>query len=129
VVGLLCQRRDNVLQFLVRALLEPGEPEVRIGPTLQCIPENHQTLPLFFDDIVHAPDRLVRFRTIQSEEGGRFHHDERVLMVVEQPEGCSVQHPPEFIWMTLRDIKEMIARYANVNIEMRSLIACLPVTA
>jgi oxidase EvaA len=127
VVGLLCQRRQGVLQFLVRGVLEPGEPAVRVGPTVQCIPENHRVLPPFFSEIVHAPDRLIRFRTIQSEEGGRFHHDERMLIVVEMPEDAPLDHPLEFTWMTLRDIKETIARCANVNIELRSLIACLPV--
>ena len=126
VIGLLCQQRDGELKFLARAILEPGEPEVRIGPTLQCIPDNHAVPPPFFGEIVHAPDAQVRFRTIQSEEGGRFYHDERVLLVTEMPDGTALREPADYLWMTLRDIKEMIARYANVNIEMRSIVACLP---
>ena len=126
IIGLLCQQREGELKFLARAILEPGEPEVRIGPTLQCIPDNHAVLPPFFDEIVHASDAQVRFRTIQSEEGGRFYHDERVLLVTEMPAGTALREPADYLWMTLRDIKEMIARYANVNIEMRSIVACLP---
>jgi len=129
VVGFLCQQRGRTLRFLVRGVLEPGDPHVRVGPTLQCVPDNHRATPLFFDEIVHAPDSHVRLRAVQSEEGGRFYHDERLLVVVELPPDVPLDVPPNFMWMTVREIKEMIGRHGCVNIEARSLIACLPVGA
>lgn len=128
IIGFLCQQREGILRFLVRGLLEPGEPRVRMGPTLQCIPDNHRPMPPFLNEIVHAPEGWLRFRTVQSEEGGRFYHDERLLVVVELPPEVHVETPANYMWMTLREIKEMIARNANVNIEARSLIACLPLS-
>lgn len=126
LVGFLCQQREGMLRFLVRGLVEPGDPQVRLGPTVQCIPENHLVMPPFFDAVAHASESHVQVRFVQSEEGGRFYHDERLLVVVELPPDACVDVPPDFRWMTLRDIKEMIRRYGNVNIEARSLVACLP---
>jgi oxidase EvaA len=71
----------------------------------------------------------VRLRTIQSEEGGRFYHDERDLVVVELPPDAPVEERPEYMWLTLRELKELIAQDGVVNIEARSLIACLPFIA
>lgn len=126
IIGFLCQQRSGILQCLVRGVLEPGAPRVRIAPTLQCIPENHDTTPPFFEDIARPPEHAIRFRAVQSEEGGRFYHDERLLTVVELPADTSVEAPPEYRWLTLGDIKAMI-HLGQVNIEARSLIACLPI--
>jgi oxidase EvaA len=126
IIGLLCQQRGGVLQFLVRGVLEPGDPTVRVGPTLQCIPHNRSTWPPFLTDVVEAPGDQVRLRTVQSEEGGRFFRDERDCVVVELPPETSCDVPPEYMWMTLGEIKELIACDGTVNIELRSLVACLP---
>ena len=128
VIGFLCQRQRGTLRFLARGVIEPGDPCVRIGPTVQCMSNGHRPPPLFFDEIVHAAKDQTRLRTIQSEEGGRFYHDERLLAVVEVPPDTRVDHPPEFLWMTLDEIKAMIG-CGQVNIEARSLIACLPISA
>ena len=127
IIGFLCQQREGMLRFLVRGVLEPGDPGVRMGPTVQCMRESHTVMPAFVDAIAHAPDSRVRARFVQSEEGGRFYHDERLLLVVELPAEAPVDAPPEFLWMTLRELKEMIRRDGHVNIEARSLVACLPI--
>jgi len=108
-------------------LHEAGEPTVQVGPTLQCIPHNRHTPPPFFAEIVHAPEGAVHLRTVQSEEGGRFYQDERDLLVVELPADAPCDDHPEYMWMTLGDIKVLIATAGVVNIELRSLVACLPV--
>jgi len=128
VVGMLCQQRGGLLRFLVRAALEPGEPHLRIGPTVQCVPGDHDAAPPFLDAIVQAPGARVRFASIQSEEGGRFYHDERVLRVVEAAAGEPIDVPPEYMWLTLGDITSLAAADAVVNIEARSLIACISLT-
>jgi oxidase EvaA len=96
---------------------------------VQCIPANHATPPAYLAEIAHAPASQVRLRTIQSEEGGRFYHDERDLVVVELPPDAPVEERPEYMWLTLRELKELIAQDGVVNIEARSLIACLPFIA
>ena len=117
------------MRFLVRAVLEPGVSSMRLGPTLHCIPGNHDVMPPFFAEIAYAAGTRVRFRSVQSEEGGRFYHDQRLLTVVELPPNERIEYPPDYLWMTLRDIKEMILRYGSVSVEARSLIACLPLSA
>jgi oxidase EvaA len=83
-------------------------------------------VPPFFAEIAHATGVRVRFSGIHSEEGGRFYHDQRLLTVVELPPDERIECPPDYLWLTLRDIKEMILRYGTVSVEARSLIACLP---
>ena len=128
IVGFLCQHSGGVLRFLVRAVLEPGVSSMRLGPTLHCIPGNHDVMPPFFREITHATGARVRFSSVQSEEGGRFYHDQRLLTVVELPPDERVECPPDYCWMTLRDIKEVIVRYGAASVEARALIACLPLS-
>ena len=128
IVGFLCQHGEGVLRFLVRAVLEPGVSSMRLGPTLHCIPGNHDVVPPFFAEISHATGPRVRFSSIQSEEGGRFYHDQRLLTVVEFPPDERIECPTDYCWMTLREIKEMILQYGAVSVEARSLIACLPLS-
>jgi oxidase EvaA len=129
ITGLLCQQQDGLLRFLARGVLEPGQPMVRVGPTVQCIPANHRAPPPYLAEIARAPESQVRLRTVQSEEGGRFYRDERDLVVVELAPDAPVEARPEYMWLTLRELKELIATDGVVNIEARSLIACLPFIA
>ena len=125
VVGMLCQQQEGVLRVLVRAVLEAGEPQVRIGPTVQCVPSNHDAPPPFLATFLQAPPPAIRFRSLQSEEGGRFFHDERLLMVVEAGPGEPIEAPAGFRWLTLGELAHLSAAGAHVNIEARSLLACL----
>jgi oxidase EvaA len=126
VVGFLCQQQGPALRFLARGVREPGDPRAHIGPTVQCVPESHVAPPVFLEDLVQAPESWVRLRTVQSEEGGRFFHDERLLSVVEVPPDVAIDVPPDFRWLTGGELKDMIAGGGRVNIEARSLVACLP---
>jgi oxidase EvaA len=72
------------------------------------------------------PDQ-VRSSSVQSEEGGRFYHDENRYLTIELDPDDAVDVPPNYIWMTLRQIKEFIRFNNYFNIESRGLIACLGV--
>lgn len=127
VLAFVCQRRDGVLQFLVQARTEPGLIDaVELGATLQLSPGNYDpgTLPPLAEYLDAPPDR-IRLRTVQSEDGGRFYHDEKLHLVIEVPEGERVDAPPSYRWMTLALLKRVMARGYHVTVEARSLIACL----
>lgn len=126
IVGFLCQQQHGALRFLMRGALEPGAPRVMLGPTVRCIRDSHPAAPPFFDEIAAAPARQVRFRAVQSEEGGRFYHEQHEFIVVEWPPNEPVASPPNYAWMTLREIRTLSARYGCVSAEARSLLACLP---
>ncbi len=127
-VVFLSQRIEGTLQFLVQARAEPGFIDrVELGATLQLSPDNYcraKDLPPF-SDYLACPESWVKHRSIQSEDGGRFYHDEKTYMVIELPIDERVEIPSNYRWMPLSMIKKLIQRGNNVTVEARSLIACL----
>ena len=132
VLAFVCQRHHGILHFLVQARVEPGNFDgVEMAPTLQCTPSNHEgreaaDFPPFYDLVMNAPQEQIRYDALQSEEGGRFYHDQNRYLVVEVDEGDRVELPPNYLWMTIRQLKEFIRFNNLLNIEARGLISCLP---
>ena len=127
VLAFVCQRRDGVLQFLVQARAEPGFIDTaELGATLQLSPGNYDPgkLPPLAE-YLDAPADRIRLRALQSEDGGRFYHDEKLHSIIELPEGEPVDAPPNYRWMTLAVLKRVMACGYHVSVEARSLIACL----
>ena len=130
VICFICQKKRNVLHFLVQARVEPGNFDIlEMAPTVQFTHSNYQdstmTLPKFADLVINAKPNQVKFDTLQSEEGGRFYHDQNRYMVIEIDEGKHLDLPDNFIWMSLRQMKEFIRFNNYLNIEARGLLACL----
>jgi oxidase EvaA len=67
----------------------------------------------------------VRLRARQSEDGGRFFHDDTTHVVVELPEDQPLDVPPNYRWMSLGLLRRVMRRGYTVAIEARSLLACL----
>ncbi|ONI92328.1 NDP-hexose 2,3-dehydratase [Saccharothrix sp. ALI-22-I] len=128
VIAFLVTRIDGVLHALVHARVEPGYVDsVELAPTVQCAPATYDHLPgvrrpRFLGEVLAARRDQVWFDTTMSEEGGRFYHARNRYLVVEvdlRPE------PPGFCWMTVRQLVELIRHSHYVNIQARSLVACL----
>ncbi|WP_067825866.1 NDP-hexose 2,3-dehydratase family protein [Actinomadura kijaniata] len=130
VVAFLTRRVDGVLQVLMRASVEPGFLDVvELGPTLQCDPANYadappERRPRFLDRVLGATGD-VRYDVVLSEEGGRFHHAECRYMVVECDDAEAVEPHPDFRWMTVRQILSLQRHTNYLNVQTRSLLACL----
>jgi len=127
LVGFLTAEFDGVLHWLVQAKAEPGNFDIlEMAPTVQCITGSLRNMeyPVPYVDNFLAPGASVRYNTIQSEEGGRFYHEQNRYMVVEAPAIAEVPHP-FYCWMTLRQIKEFIKFNNYFNIEARSLVSCI----
>ncbi len=127
--GMVTQRVGGVLHFLIRACFYPGNLKMfELGSTVSRsdyvsqfkTPAAPQFLDLFHDP---SPD-IVRFSSVQSEEGGRFFHYQNQYMILELPEGTVRDVPEEFMWMTLGQIQELMP-HGYFNIEARNLLACL----
>ena len=127
-VLVVCQRRAGVMELLVQARVEPGFIDgVEICATLQCSPGNFARtadLPPFAD-YLDCPPSWLRLRARQSEDGGRFYHDDTTHVVVELPEDERPDLPPNYRWMRLGLIRRVMRRGYTVAIEARSLLACL----
>jgi oxidase EvaA len=131
IIAFLCQLRDGRLHFLIQGRVEPGNLDlIEMAPTLQCTPENYnpdrpELLPPFYGLIVNAQPEQIRYSATHSEEGGRFYHDENRYLVVELDSSTNLNLPPNYIWMTIRQIKEFIRFNNYFNIEARGLVSCL----
>jgi len=131
VLAFICQKKNALLHFLVQGRVEPGNFDcVEIAPTLQCTrtnydPQRPDTLPPFYDLVMSARPEQIRYSTLQSEEGGRFYHDENRYMVVELEMDYKLELPDNYVWMTLAQMKEFIRFNNYFNIEARGLISCL----
>jgi dTDP-4-dehydro-6-deoxy-alpha-D-glucopyranose 2,3-dehydratase len=130
LVALLVATVNEVLHVLVHARVEPGYVDVvELAPTVQCTPENYAWLPdtarpRFLDDVQRLRPDQVLFDTTLSEEGGRFYHARNRYLIAEVDIGPEFE-APDFRWMTLRQFVELLRHSYYLNVQARSLVACL----
>ncbi|MFH8476236.1 NDP-hexose 2,3-dehydratase family protein [Streptomyces sp. NPDC018000] len=133
VVGFLVRTIGGVLHVLVQAKAKPGYVDgIELAPTVQCTPENYDVLPAsarppFLDEVLHADARRIRFDTVLSEEGGRFYHTRSRYIVVEADLDAldrPVGHP-DFRWVSVHQLADLLQHSYYLNVEARSLFACL----
>ena len=130
LIGCLCQKQEGTLRFLIQAKFEPGLMDVlELAPTVAAHGLERRKAQLkqipFFQQVHEAPASQVRYESIQSEEGGRFYHLRNKMKVVEIPENQKLDIPDHFRWMTLGELSFLIRFNNFLNIELRSLLACL----
>lgn len=119
---------DGTLHLLVQARPETGLLDlVEIGPTIQLSPGDELSAiehPLLREV---ASGRLgkTRFSTELSEEGGRFLRALADYRIVEVDAEFFVETPPNYCWMTASQLTKLLRHGHYVNIEARSLLACL----
>ncbi|MFE6871520.1 NDP-hexose 2,3-dehydratase family protein [Kitasatospora sp. NPDC057692] len=128
----LTRRVDGVLQALVHARVEPGYTDVlELAPTVQCTPENYALLPAaarpaLLDDVLGAPAERVLFDSVLSEEGGRFYHARNRYVVIDAGPGLRDVVPgPDYRWIPVPELLGLIRHSHYLNIEARTLLACL----
>lgn len=130
VVAFLVKRIDGVLHALVHAIVEPGYVDVaELSATVQCTPSNFDHLPAaarpaFLDEVLAAPADRIRYDVMLSEEGGRFHSAQNRYLIVETDDDAEAGRS-DFRWVTVHQLSELLRHSHYVNIQARSLIACL----
>ena len=121
---------NGVLHFAVQAKIESGNFDVvEFAPTVQAITgdyrkSNSEDLP-FLNYVINATQQQIVFDAMQSEEGGRFYHDQNRYLLVMANSDFSVLLPNNFIWMTLNQINTLIKFNNYFNIQARSLLAAM----
>jgi dTDP-4-dehydro-6-deoxy-alpha-D-glucopyranose 2,3-dehydratase len=128
VVALVCRRRAGVLQFLVQAQVQPGLTDrLELAPTVQFAPGYHRGPQDFppLTEYLDPPKSWIRLDAIQSEDGGRFSKADTRHLVVEVPEDHEIEAPDNYRWMTLGLLNRLTHFGYHVNVEARSLAACL----
>lgn len=130
ILGILVREVDGVLQCLMQAKDEPGNPSgIQLSPTVQATRSNytrvHQGRPIpyleYFRD-VSAHRVLVDIR--QSEQGAWFYRKRNRNMVVEVEADVPVLDG--FRWLTLGEIAALMSVPDLVNMDARTVLACLP---
>lgn len=129
ICAFVVKKIDGIDHFLVQAKLECGNRDVfELAPTVQCLTGNifnGVPKPPFTDYVLNAGSGQIIYDALQSEEGGRFYHEQNRNMIVLADDGFPLDLPPTYHWMTLGQINEFM-RYSNyMNIQARSLIAAI----
>ncbi|MFD0692239.1 NDP-hexose 2,3-dehydratase family protein [Actinomadura fibrosa] len=132
LAGLVVRSVNGVPHALVRAEALPGYRDtIELGPTVRFpmhaydrTPPEHR--PPFLDHLLTAGDG-VRYDTVQSEEGGRFLHAETRYLVVEAGDDFPRRVPPDFSWISLKQLNALQRHGHYLGIEVRSLLLCLAV--
>jgi oxidase EvaA len=133
ILGLLRQKFDGVPLYLVEAKAEPGNYRlIQMSPTVQAtfanLRQSHGGRKPHFAEYFEAPaphGATVHFDQWLSEDGGRLTNKRNRGMLVELPPGTLRDLPPNFLWMSLWQIKECLHEDAWVNPHIRGIIAHL----
>ncbi|MFI1936210.1 NDP-hexose 2,3-dehydratase family protein [Streptomyces purpureus] len=130
ILGILAKEFDGVLHFLMQAKMEPGNPNLlQLSPTVQATRSNytkaHRGANVTLIDHFHRPDRhRVIVDVLQSEQGSWFFHKSNRNMIVETV--GDVPELDDFRWLTLGQIAELLHEDDLVNMNARSVLACVP---
>ncbi len=130
LVAFLVKEIGGVLHFLAQARIEPGNLDlVSVGATVQVALGaeklgDRASWPPFADRVLDADPADVVYSCIQSEEGGRFFCVENEYRVVRLAPDEELPTPDNYLWMSLRQLMDLL-RHGLVNVEARSLLACL----
>lgn len=130
LAAVVARRANGVPHLLLRATAEPGLREtVELGPTLQLAREDETgagSRRSLLDRMSRAPGSRVLFDAVQSEEGGRFFHARTRNLVVERGERPLPEEDlPDHLWVSLPQVNELLRHSHYLNIQARSLVACV----
>ncbi|MGN1277571.1 MAG: NDP-hexose 2,3-dehydratase family protein, partial [Floccifex sp.] len=129
-LGIICKKIDGVLNFLMQAKIEPGNVNcVQISPTIQATKSNFTRahggkLPTYFELFENSKQYHVIYDQIQSEQATRFYkkRNRNMIMLVDE----DIEVFPNFKWMTLGQIKQLMSVNNLVNMDTRTVLSGIP---
>jgi len=130
ILGILQRSFNGVTHFLMQAKVEPGNVNgAQLAPTVQATRSNFTRVHggaappylAYFQDRTRG--RLV-VDQLQAEQGSRYLRKQNRNMIVEIEEDCPPE--PNYAWLTLSQIKQLLREPNLVNMDTRSVLACLP---
>lgn len=132
IAAFVTRRIDGLLHFLVQARMEIGVWNlIELGPTVQHLPGAPDDVggasPFMLDEVLGKGTATIRHRSTQSEEGGRFYQYVTENIIVELDPDGALAVPPNYTWVTLGQLNTLIQYGNHLNIEARSVLACLGV--
>ncbi|WP_324615786.1 NDP-hexose 2,3-dehydratase family protein [Streptomyces sp. NRRL S-118] len=132
LLGIVAREIDGVLHFLMQAKMEPGNVNVlQVSPTVQATRSNftgvHRGRDIRYLDLFMGPGRArVLVDSIQSEQADWFLAKRNRNMIVELAADDDLDIGEDFRWLTLGQIRRLLLLDNVVNMDARSILACLP---
>lgn len=114
----------------MQAKMEPGNINIcQLSPTVQATRSNYTQVhkgkqPLFLDYFRDRTKAKVLVERKQSEQGARFLKKWNWNVVIEVEE--EIDLPPDYCWLTLNQIKQLLRIDNFVNMDARSILSCIP---
>lgn len=130
ILGILAKEFDGVLHFLMQAKAEPGNPNVlQLSPTVQATRSNYTrvhrgTSVRYLEHFTRTGDGRVLADVLQSEHGSWFFRKSNRNVIMQT--GEDVPPDDDYCWLTLGQIGELLRRDNLVNMDSRTVLACLP---
>ena len=129
IVALFTKKINNEYHYLVNAKVECGHADiVELGPTISSSSESlndKKNISKLLDIISKQKYKKKIFDTLQSEEGGRFFHEENRNILVEVEDIAQLDDENNYRWISLNQILYLL-NYSNIiNIQLRSLISII----
>ena len=131
ILGLLKKNINNVPHYLINAKFEPGNYKfIQLSPTVQAtfsnIKRSHGGRAVKFLEFFKNAKRnncKIIFKQWVSEEGGRLKNKRNLAILVEYLGKNNIKISPDYKWVTLNQIKELILENAIINPHLRTLVS------
>lgn len=130
-LGFIVKKIGGILHFLMQAKIEPGNINmVQLSPTLQATRSNYTRVhkggaSLYLEYFTGERKVKVLIDQLQSEQGARFLQKRNRNIIVEIDESENITVHENFIWLSLGQIKELLAYPNVVNMDTRTVISCI----
>lgn len=130
ILGIITKVFNGVRHFLMQAKMEPGNINIlQLSPTLQATRSNYKLVhkgrvPTYLEYFIDRTKAKIIVDQVQTEQGGRFLKKRNRNMIVEVDEELELHE--DFYWLTLGQLKRLHKHDNLVNMDSRSVIACIP---
>lgn len=131
-LGIIAKSIGNVLHFLMQAKIEPGNINIiQLSPTLQATRSNYTQVhkgkaPLYLEYFNGQKKVQILLDQFQSEQGARFLKKRNRNIIIQIQDDHDIPVYENFIWLTLRQIKELMCYDNVVNMDTRTVISAIP---
>lgn len=131
-LGFIGKNINGILHLLVQAKIEPGNVNViQISPTLQATRSNFLQVhkgkkPQFLEFFNGELKNKILLDQLQSEQGARFLKKRNRNIIIEVHKSDLIKIPPDFVWLTIGQIKKLMCEPNVINMDSRSVLSCIP---
>jgi oxidase EvaA len=130
ILGIITKVFNGVRYFLMQAKMEPGNVNIiQLSPTVQATKSNYTKVhngkkPEYLEYFTTSSRSRIMIDQLQTEQGARFLKKRNRNMIVEV--FGEIRLLPDFVWLTLGQIKLSLKSDNNVNMDSRSVLATIP---